>query len=215
MALDPREVDQFLNQARIKLPGASDSGIKLELYDVFKEFFDDSNSWTEDIEFQSQAGTQNYLITPRFDGQIIRLVGVFDEKLIPVPAFMPHFAHIRLLHAPNTTPPNKWIARVVKTVVLPTTRENVPIVPEWTLRVYSIHILDGLLGKMMAQQGKSYSDKTMATYHLRRFRSGIQIARTAAIRQNLVGGQEWAYPRGWCSSSQRGGVSTAWPTRAF
>jgi hypothetical protein len=107
------------------------------------------------------------------------------------------------------------MARVVKNVTLPTTREDVPIVPEQLLRVYSVHLLDGLLGKMMGQQAKSYSNSAMSMYHLKRFRTGIVIARTAAARDNLVGGQEWAFPRGWTSRSQRGGVSTAWPTRAF
>lgn len=216
MALDPREFEQLLTQAANKLPGASRAGVTAELYDVFKEFLADSNAWIEDIQFQATADVSTYLLAPTTDGQIIRLVGVWDEKLIPVPAFMPvPDGQINLLHAPSSTPASKWMARVIKNVSLPTTRDGLPIAPDWLLRVYSVHILDGLLGKMMGQQNKSYSNQTMSVYHLKRFRAGIQIARTAAARANLVGGQEWAYPRGWSSSSQRGGVSTAWPSRAF
>lgn len=215
MALDPRELEQFFTMAQMKLPGASVAGIKTEFFDVCKEFLGDSNAWTENIYFQPIAGTLTYLITPKEEGQIIRLNGVFDNNLISVPAFMPDFATVLLLNAPNTTPPTQFFARVAKNVVLPTTRDMVPIVPDWLLRVYSLHLLDGLIGKMMATENTSYSNDTKSTYHLRRFRTGIQLARTAAIRQNLMGAQEWAYPRGWNASSQRGGVSTAWPTRAF
>lgn len=217
MALDPREFEQFVTQAMIKLPGASESGIKAELYDVLKEFFEDSNCWTEDIQFVPLANVTDYTLAPREDGQIIRLVGTWDDKGIPVPAFMRDFAVVKMLHAPQNSgdAEHKWFSRVVKTVTLPTTRDAVPIAPTWTLKVYSIHVLDGLLGKMMGQQSKSYSNTTMAAYHLKRFRTGIQIARTAAARANNVGAQEWAYPRGWGTGSQRGGVSTAWPTRAF
>jgi len=216
MALDPRELQQFMTQAAIKLPGSSTAGILAELYDVLKEFLADSNAWVEDIQFQATADVLSYLLSPASEGQIIRLVGVWDDKLIPVPAFMPvPDGQINFLHAPETTPTAKWTARVIKNVTLPTTKGNVPIAPDWLLRVYSVHILDGLLGKMMGQQSTSYSNSTMAVYHLKRFRAGIQIARTAAARANIVGGQEWAYPRGWSSGSQRGGVSTAWPTRAF
>lgn len=215
--LDRREFEQLMNQARIKLPGSSDAGIKLELYDVMKEFLKDSNAWTEDIRFTVQPNTTDYILTPIQDGgQIIRFVGAWDDKMIPIPAFMPTFGTIRLVNQASTIANQPtWTARVVKNISLPTTREDIPIGPDWLLTVYSLDILDGLLGKMMGQQNKSFSNGTMSTYHLRRFRTAIQGARTAAARQNTVGAQEWAYPRGWASNSQRGGVSTAWPSRAF
>lgn len=217
MALDRREWELLLNQARIKLPGASDAGITAELYDVMREFFRDSNAWTEDIEFTPVAEQRDYHLTPLREGQIIRLVGVWDSKGIPVPAFMHEFGEVRLLHEPQAAQSQQTnlFARVIKNITLPTGRDNMPIAPYWTLGVYNVDILDGLLGKMMGQQAKSFSNGTMSTYHLRRFRTAIQLARTAAIRQNSVGAQEWAYPRGWSAGSQRGGVSTAWPTRAF
>lgn len=215
MALARPEVDQFIANARIKLVGASEAGIKSELFEVLKEFFDDSNAWREDIQFQAEANTDTYLLSPRYDGQIIRLIGIWDAKGISIPAFMPDFGTVRLLHAPSNTPPSPYFARVVKSVVLPTTKDDLPIAPDWTLRVYSIHILDGLLGKMMSQQQKSYSNEAKSIYHLRRFRTGIQIARTEAARANGVGNQEWAFPSGFTRGSQRGGVSTAWPTQRF
>ncbi len=209
------EFEQLMNQARIKLPGSSDAGVKLELYDVMKEFLKDSNAWTEDISLVVRPNTTDYTLTPD-EGQIIRLVGLWDEKMIPIPAFMPTFGTIRLVNQATTvTTQPTWTVRVVKNITLPTTRDDVPVGPDWLLTVYSLDILDGLLGKMMGQQNKSYSNATMATYHLRRFRTAIQGARTAAIRQNTQGAQEWAFPRGWASSTQRGGVSTAWPSRAF
>lgn len=215
--LDPREIELFLNQARIKLPGSSDAGIKAEFYDVVREFLADSQAWTEDIKFTALPNVTMYLLTPIQDGgQIINLVGVWDDKLIPVPAFMPQFGTIQLVNLASTTPNQPtWMARVTKNVALPTTKDTIPVVPDWLLNVYHVHIVDGLLGKMMGQQNKSFSNGNMSTYHLRRFRTGIQIARTAAIRQNTKGAQEWAFPRGWAANSQRGGVSTAWPTRAF
>lgn len=217
MALDQKEFEQFITQATIKLTGASSAGIKAELYDVLKEFFTDSNCWAEDIEFIPVADEVDYPLAPKNEGQIIRLVGTWDNKGIPVPSFMAEFAKVKLLNAPTSTgtATTKWFSRVVKTVTLPTTRDAVPIAPDWTLRVYSVHIMDGLLGKMMSQAQKSFSNPQMSSYHLKRFRAGIQIARTAAARANIVGGQEWAYPQGWGRGSQRGGVSTAWPARVF
>jgi len=214
MALDPREAQQLLAQAQIKLTGASESGIKAELYDVLKEFFEDSNCWTEDINFRPTAGATEFMLATAQDGQIIRLLGVWDDKGSPkTDAFMREFGTVTFVNAPQSDATANWTARVAKTITLPITREALPIAPDWTLRVYSIHVLDGLLGKMMAQQQKSYSNNQMSAYHLKRFRTGIQIAKVAAERANLKGAQSWTYPRGWSSRSQRGGVSTAYPTR--
>lgn len=214
MALDPNEFDMLVAQALMKLPGASNAGIKAELYDVMKEFFSDSNSWREDIQFQAQITKTEYLLSPLEEGQIIRLIGTWDDKGIPVPSFMPTFGKLKLLHEPSSTPPTKWFSRVVKTVTAPVTSKGIPVAPPWALSVYSVHMLDGLLGKMMAQQDKTYSNSSMSVYHLRRFRQGIKIAEAEVNAANVVGAQAWAFPR-FAGGSQRGGVSTAWPTRAF
>lgn len=214
MALDVKEFEQFMTLAEVKLTGASQAGIKAELYDVLKEFFTDSNAWREDIEFQAVQDTTDYLLSPKDEGQIIRLIGTWDEKGIPVPSFMAEFGTVKLLHGPQNNPPSKWFSRVVKTVTHPITRDGAPVAPDWALRVYSVAIMDGLLGKMMGQQAKSYSNSTMSGYHLRRFRQAIKVARVEADSANTVGAQTWAFPR-FAHGSQRGGVSTAWPTRAF
>lgn len=214
MSLDPKEFEQFMTLAEVKLTGASQSGIKAELYDVMKEFFTDSNAWREDIEFQAQASVTDYRLAPKDEGQIIRLIGTWDDKGIPLPSFMAEFGTLKLLHAPETTPATKWFSRVVKTITHPITKDGIPIAPKWALSVYSVPIMDGLLGRMMGQQVKSYSNQAMSVYHLRRFRQGIKTARTEADAANTVGAQAWAFPR-FAGGSQRGGVSTAWPTRAF
>jgi hypothetical protein len=214
MALDPREVSQLLAQAQIKLTGASEGGIKAELYDVLKEFFGDSSCWQEDIPFLPLTDQHEYMLAPAFEGQIIRLIGAWDDKGSPrTDAFMRDFATLFLVNAPQNDATADFTARVVKTVTLPITRDALPIAPDWTLRVYSVHILDGLIGKMMGQQQKTYSNNNLSAYHLRRFRTGIQLAKVAAERANLTGAQNWSYPRGWGSRSQRGGVSTGNPTR--
>lgn len=212
--LDKNDYDQFLRDVQIPLTGASLAGIQAELFSVMKEFFTDSSAWREDILFQARALTDTYTLTPKADGQVIRLMGTWDDKGIPVSAFMAEFGRLKLLHAPEFTPPALWFSRVVKTVVLPTAKENTPIAPDWTLRVYSEAMKSGLLGRMMMQSNTSYSDKTNAAYHLKRFRQFIKIAHTEANAANLVGAQSWAFPR-FAGGSQRGGVSTAWPTRAF
>ena len=211
MPIAAKPLERFMNQARIKLPGASDHGILAELYEVLREFFEETNCWTEVIPFSVVANTQDYLLIPREDGTIIRLIGVRDHNLRSVNAFMDTLGTVTLVWPPNTTPPTDWEAKVVKNVTLPVTRDHVPIVPNDLFQRYETCTIDGLLGRMMGQQAKSYSNSTLSVYHLRRFRSGLVSARTAAARQNTVGAQTWAYPQNFATSNQRSTMSTAFP----
>lgn len=209
--LDSREFDQLIYQGQEKVTGSSVRGLTAELYDVLKEFFADSNSWREDILFTPEQGVTSYELTPLGGGKIIRLIGVWGTNNIPESAFMSDFGTVVLANAPTTTPSAQWMARVVKTVGVPVDKAGKPDAPEWVLSVYSVHILDGLLGKMMAQPGKAWTNPTQSTYHLRRFRTGIQLARTAAERANLVGGQAWSYPRNATAGTQKSRSSASWP----
>ena len=211
--MNEQDVDRLLNLARTELVGASDAGIKAQLYDVCREFFKDSNSWYEHIKLSVIANERHYRITPADGGMILRLAAVFDNNKIALAAILPHLdppsAELELVYPQNIS----FTARVVvtKQIVEPTTDDMLPDAPRWLLPVYHETILDGVLGKMMGQSTKSYSNDTLSTYHLRRFRDGIMQARVASERANLYGGQSWRYPNSYRTTSQRGGVSTPFP----
>jgi len=211
--MNERDVDRLLNLARTELVGASDAGIKAQLYDVCREFFKDSNSWYEHISVSIISGQRHYRITPAEGGMILRLAAVWDNNRIPLSAILPHLdppsAELELVYPQNTNFTAKCV--VTKQIVEPTTREMLPEAPRWLLPVYHETILDGLLGKMMGQTTKSYSNDTQSVYHLRRFRDGIMQARVASERANLYGGQAWRFPNSFRTNSQRGGVSTPFP----
>lgn len=223
--LDRAELEHFLNQCRVKLVGASDSGIKLEFYDACKEFLKDTNSWIEHIHLPVIAGQHDYQLVTRRGGQIIRLLGVWDGNRLPVPATMQEFGKVHIRWTPNVTstiaePPvlgqaNPYLVVVVKNVERPTTRDDIPIVPDYLLRVYSECLIDGVLGRMMTQTSKSYSNQVQGMYHLKRFRTAMVEARVAAATQNTVGAQNWSFPRNFRVNSQRGGMVTAWPPETF
>lgn len=222
MPLNPQDVTYVLNDCRIKLPGASDSGIRQELWGVIKEFLTDSNAWVENMRLNVVANTQTYDIVPREGGQIIRLLGVLDGNRVPVAVTMPNFGQlvfttpiqISSVSVPITDmtvgPNYPWYVGVVKTIAFPATRDDIPIAPDFVMRVYSQAIIDGVLGRMMTQQAKTYTNLPQGKYHLQRFRDEIGIARSEARVQNLFGGQRWQFPA-FAGGSQRGGYGTCWP----
>lgn len=226
MPINKQDFEQLMTQAKVKLVGASEGGLKGELYDVLSEFFNDSSIWTQGIVFTASPNVCHYpLFVP--EGQILRLNGVvnFGPALpvpgvapttppTPVPALMPEVGQLMLAHGPNET--NIMIANVVTNVSLPTTREMIPLIPDWVLPIWHVGILDGLLGKMMAQPSKSYANEKQSQYHLKRFRDAIARARVSKLRANTIGAQAWRFPQGFRSNTQQGGVpATSGTERTF
>jgi hypothetical protein len=205
MAAATQDWTQLLNQARVKLPGSSDAALKGELFDVLHEFFDTSSAWTEAITLNVLPNTVEYAVTPD-SGQIIRLAGVVDGNNIPQPAIMAELGEVLFANPYNVA--QTMTAVAVKSVVLPTSRDQLPEIPSWVLPRWHNVILDGILGKMMGQLNKSYSNETLSTYHLRRFRDGMAQARVAALRHNTFGTQSWRFPSGFATRTQRGAVSS-------
>jgi hypothetical protein len=223
MALAKQDLDKLLNQATIKLVGASNAGLKAELYDVLTEFFDISSSWQERLYLNGLAGVRVYDIVPS-EGQVIRLGGTVGSTLYPtvaafqaagspeddswffLPASIPDFDELVLAQTPNK--PQLLRVTVIKNVVLPTTRDLTPIAPYWVLTKYGRYILDGVLGKMMGQSNKSYSNDALSVYHLKRFQEGISRARTATLNKNTYGMQAWSFPGSFKTRSQSRYLST-------
>ncbi len=201
--LAPTDVTQLLNRAKTMLVGVADPMLRTELFDVLSEFFNDSSSWTELITLNVNSTTTRYLLTPT-EGQIIRLESVLDGNLSRVPALMADVGTLILAHAPNAT--TQYFVTVTKNVCLPNTKDMTPIGPDWVLPLWHVGILDGLLGKLMNQLAKPYSNTEKAAYHLKRFRDAIARARVSKQRANTRGTQAWRFPGGWNSHSQQSGV---------
>lgn len=211
-----QDFEQLMNQAKVKLVGASDVGLKGEFYDVLSEFFRDSKVWTQDITIAYQPNVQIY---PLFvsEGIITDLVGVSDwGTTVPtpttptpptatfIPALMPDFETLVLKNPPNIS--GFYLVTVGTNVALPTDRHMVPLAPDWLMPRYHLSLLDGLLGKMMAHPSKSYSNTDHSTYHLKRFRDAIAQARVQKLRANTRGAAAWRFPQQFRSVSQQGGV---------
>ena len=233
MAIQKRDWDQLLNRATQLLPGASHAGMKSTIYDVLGEFCEDSRCWREMLVINVLPGVQvntsqlstpdtpqftnmTYQLTPS-EGLIFELLGVYDQNMVPQAAFMPEggsadpaIGLLTLINPVNTAQP--FTVSVAKTVILPTDKDDVPIFSHVLFRRYHRYLLDGLVGQMAAEIGKTYTNAALSSYRLARFRDGLNIEKVESERQNTQGAATWSFPRGWRTRGQRGGVSTANPT---
>lgn len=194
------EMNRLLDQLRIRLPGALDTAIFIELFSTLQEFFTESNIWRETVSFDVKATTANPLEEPEAyayeiypaAGQIVRLLEVRNGDGVPVAADMPIPGHVRLALSPNAD--GVYYATVALSVSDPVTRDGLPMFPTWVLQRYMPCIQDGVMGRMMTQLAKPYTSPAIGAVHLRRFRQSIGKARTEAQRQNVRAAAPWRFP---------------------
>lgn len=210
MSMSELDMKQLLAAVNINAPAASDAGIKVELFEVLTEFFKESSCWTEQIALTSVVDITSYTLAPVNGGQIIELAGVVDNNSFPVAASMASPPAIVLRDTPTSA--QALTVTVIENVLVPSSG-LIPQAPDWLLPKYHSTIRDGILSKLLAQPEKPYTDNKRAAYYEVRFRNGTAVARVDALHRNTVGMQSWQFPLAGRRGSQRGGVSTANPTR--
>lgn len=198
------DIIRLITNAQVQLPGAISAALQQELFSVADLFFKTSNIWTESIPFNVPGGDPAgtiYQVTASGNVLIDKLVNVVDYNGIPVTAYMSTPGELVLRTQPSS--PSSYIANVVLTVADPVQRDGYVSMPDWVLNKYRDVFLEGLIGRMMAQANKPYSNMQLSVYHLRKFTSGMSAARVEAQRNNVFRAQAWRFP-GFGRGSQRG-----------
>jgi hypothetical protein len=195
---------KLLGQAKVMLMGISDQQLKVQLFDTLDQFFDESNCWTENVDFTVIPETLDYPLQV-VEGRIVRLEAVLNQHNMQEQAVMPDIGIVHFLYPFNQI--QSMTAIVVKTVTDPLCCFP-PNIPEWILPKHGLTLLHGVVGSMMMVPAQSYTNPQMAQFHLAKFNDGISGAFVASAKANTVGAQPWIFPQSFRSSSQRGGVST-------
>lgn len=190
------DVLRLVTNAQIRLPGATVSTVQQELFMVADEFFKESNVWREDIEFSVSANDPQgtvYEVTPTGNVVIDKLMWmrntdgggrIFGQMSVP--------GEITLASYPSS--PARYIATVALTVSDPTQRDGYVSFPDWVLAKYRGVFLNGILGKMMSQPAKPYTNTQLSVYYIKLFNSGKSAARVDAQRANVFRTQAWNFP---------------------
>lgn len=208
---------RFFNEVRVRLPGATDSALQLEMFAVMDDFFKGSNVWQEDIDITIPANDPPYTIydiVPDSPSLIDKVMWAFQA---PTTAQQPRGAGVgvamsipgQLTLAIQPTSPIVYRITVALTVDDPTNRDGNVVFPAWVLAKYRSLLIDGLVGRMMAQPNKPFTNTQLSVYHTRKFISGISSARVEMTRNNKYRQQAWRFPGGFVGGSQHG-TSGGW-----
>jgi len=213
------DISRLMNNARVRLAGATDGLLQVELFNVMDEFFKGSNVWNEDIDIlvtgQAPANTI-YEITPSGPALIDKLLWVYTvDPSYPtargsaVGAYMSTPGELVLANQPSSNA--TYRVSVALTVQDPTKRDGYVQFPAWVLAKYRDAILDGLLGNMMSQPNKPWTNTQLSVFHMRKFKNKIAAARVEWTRNNTYRRQAWVFPGGFSRGSQRGRSSWGGP----
>jgi hypothetical protein len=186
-----------MTDARVHLPGALDAAIQQVMFSALDEFFRASNVWQEDVPVPITPGVVTYDVDPEdvTSSKTVRLMQVLNTALVPVFATMETIGELVLGNTPVTA--EVLTATIAVTVGDPTSSDGFPIFPSWLMEKYREGFLCGVLGKMMMQPAKVYSNQTLAVYHLRRFEGVKSQAKSDVRHKNIYGAQAWRFPGGW------------------
>lgn len=201
--MDTQGFKRLLSGVVVDVPGASEAGIKQVLGDAMFEFFEFTSSWMESIPFQTVVNSQAYAIAPTAGGNIVGLKTVLDANNIPLAASMPSIGTVQLAYIATTV-------KTLNAIVVKNLKRETPLdeqVPQFVVDLWWQVLKDGIQGKLMNQPGKTYSNDTLALYHLRRFNDGMSRARIATEMQNVQGANAWIYPQQFSTRGQRSSVS--------
>jgi hypothetical protein len=191
MAIDA-DLDRLLQAARTHLPGALDSALQVEMYNVVDDFLTESSIWQETAAFITAVGTTDYEIDLENNATFLRLLYVLGNANRPVIATMEEPGVVVLRTIPQTI--ENMTARVSLTLK-GVTSEGWPSIPSWMWQRYREGLLDGLLAKMLVQPAKPYTNERLAIFHGRKFNVAKSRARSEANRMKLYDAQAWRFPK--------------------
>ncbi len=188
-------IENILKNARIKLPGAIDSAIMVELFNVVDMFCRraDANRYAAPVPIT--AGSVAYTVT--FTGEVVvRVFNIAHEKMDTSGAFYdadsnlltignvptaddaeyPVYLNVSLAPKPGVSDPDEWMQ-------------------ELTWQRYASTLLDGLLSAMHGQPAKPYFNERLATFYGRRFRNGINLAKQQTAVGQAPNAASWRFPK--------------------
>lgn len=194
------ETQRLLDNARVSLPGALDTAITLEIFNVLSDFFDRTNCWWEDVTFGvTPANTRGSTIEvdTTEPGRMNRLLGVYvGDPNSTRSMTMPTPGTLMFLDVPGQN--ETWTARCALSVLDPVPKngelQGFPQAPDWVLTKYGVGLASGVVSAMAAQPSKPYTNLKLAGLHQGRYQRVVSEAKTEARRQNVFAAQAWRFP---------------------
>jgi len=205
-------ITSWTNLLLPRLPGASKTLVEAEIVKTIENFCRDSTAWRDTLYgFDVTAGQREISVIVD-DGSQLKVVGLlrvyYNQKQLT------QYSHTPWETSTNypsgwTTKPGDPSTIMLSTIPIVTDANSIdvlaylrPVDPvnitvDMTLLTEDFWeiIFDGVMGRMLSQNDKPYSNATSAAYHLSRYRHGTRKARDMANRGFTGNAQNWVFPK--------------------
>lgn len=184
------DLETLLDNLRLRLPGALDGTLLLELHNTANEMCQVGHVWRQLVEVPLMASVRLYTVTPPTGALPVAIHGASGSRLASNMTWDPSLNQVYLAEAPDA-------AEAVIPLYLDfafTPDEDFEDVPLEIRKRYHHNILDGALARMMSQIAKPYSNPATAAIHAQRFRSFLGHARRDSRTGGEPNAQNWSFP---------------------
>jgi hypothetical protein len=195
-------IQRLMANLRVKLPGALDGPVKLEVFNAVSEFCVKSCVWQDRQPFSTRVGKSEYeMSAPQHDAYYTQLLGLYkddgdgdDNTNGPaVKAVMKDPTTLRLLTTPTTV--ERLVAYFAMAPQPTDELGDHAGIPDSFWSKYHDAFYEGALSRMLAQPAKPYSNERLGIYHGRRFIAMTSVAKNEHFNGNVRGGQNWQFPK--------------------
>lgn len=187
---------------RIKLPGATDLAIMLELFNTVENACRMGDIYMEQVQVPVVAGVYTYAV-PSPPGVAAVPSAVFTLAHPTYPpgqtTYDPETRQITLI-AP-VTPEHVGLPITITAKFVPNAAYSAldpasvaAVLPAYLWERHYQMFIDGTLARMFAQVAKPYSNREMAVMHMRLFRAALSRAKSEQVKGHMPGGQAWLFP---------------------
>jgi hypothetical protein len=181
-------------------------------YALFKDFCDKTNIWTEDVPVPVLPNVISYPFTLLEKGTPNRLMMMYDpaqanpdKHWVQGNVQMTVPGILTISYSPSMAA--TWRAIIAKTPLQATVSDKYPdLMPTsyWIVDKYREALTFGILGRLQKMPGKPYSNSKEAKDNTQYYISERSKARADMIKANTFGGQRWAFPQGFATTTRKG-----------
>ena len=186
------QFDRIHQDTALLLPGALKDAIRHKMFSVVDELCKFGGIWKDEQTLHLKVNKTDYDIVPEYGGKIVRLDSVKDMTDAPIAASLPFPGVLRMGEAPTVA--YDVVVTTVCTITDPIRNDKFPNMPEWLLDQHNDTIKHGIVGYMMLEPSKPYSNSSLATYYMRKFRNYIATARANVEAGHVTSQQNWTFP---------------------
>lgn len=186
--------DRLMDDLRGSLPGATDAAIVRELWNTINEACRTGWVWRETYGVTLIEGQSQYDIVPA-DTDVVQVLSV-SHPTLDVSGAVAEFGKLYLTTPPAAADVGVPLALVlVLAPALSAGPDPEALIPQDMWSTFHQMWLHGVMGRMMAQPAKPYTNPGLALFHRRSFVRDMTQAKLQIRTGSVPAAQLWQFPR--------------------